>query len=193
MDRDLLETLKAFADVTRLRVIGALAAGPGTVGQLAAASGLSPAVVHKQLGLLEAVGLVERPAGRDDAGSVHALRVGEVHELGRRLAALQAEADPPAAADPTTGPDGEALPPEDAKILRSFFEGGRLVSIPAQDRKRIVVIRYLRDRCFGEDRAYPEKEVNQRLALFHPDVASLRRHLVDAGLMTRAAGEYRRA
>ena len=118
--------------------------------------------------------------------------MGEVHELGRRLAALQAEADPPAAADPTTGPDGEALPPEDAKILRSFFEGGRLVSIPAQDRKRIVVIRYLRDRCFGEDRAYPEKEVNQRLALFHPDVASLRRYLVDAGLMTRAAGEYRR-
>jgi hypothetical protein len=35
--------------------------------------------------------------------------------------------------------------------------------------------------------------VNQRLALFHPDVAALRRQLVDSGLMTREAGEYRRA
>jgi hypothetical protein len=57
----------------------------------------------------------------------------------------------------------------------------------------MVVIRYLRDRCFGEDRPYPEEEVNQRLALYHPDVASLRRYMVDAGLMTREAGEYRRA
>jgi hypothetical protein len=32
-----------------------------------------------------------------------------------------------------------------------------------------------------------------RLALLHPDVAALRRYLVDAGLMTRDAGIYRRA
>ena len=31
-----------------------------------------------------------------------------------------------------------------------------------------------------------------RLALFHPDVATIRRGMVDAGLVTREAGEYRR-
>jgi hypothetical protein len=56
----------------------------------------------------------------------------------------------------------------------------------------LVVLRYLRDEVFTEDRGYPEKEVNQRLALFHPDVASLRRHMVDGGLVTREAGVYRR-
>ncbi len=45
---------------------------------------------------------------------------------------------------------------------------------------------------FAEDRSYPEKEVNQRLALFHPDVASLRRYLVDRGYVDREAGLYRR-
>ena len=80
----------------------------------------------------------------------------------------------------------------EAKVVRSFFRDGRLVSIPAQDKKKLVVLRHLRDRCFAEDRAYPEKEVNQRLAIFHPDVAALRRYLVDFGLMTREAGEYRR-
>lgn len=79
------------------------------------------------------------------------------------------------------------------KVLRAFIRDDRLVSIPAQERKRLVILAHLRDRCFVEDRAYPEAEVNQRLALFHPDVAALRRGLVDAGLMTRAAGEYRRA
>ncbi|MBA3435060.1 MAG: DUF2087 domain-containing protein, partial [Chloroflexi bacterium] len=33
--------------------------------------------------------------------------------------------------------------------------------------------------------------VNQRLAVLHPDVASLRRYLVDHGFMQREAGIYR--
>jgi hypothetical protein len=84
-------------------------------------------------------------------------------------------------------------PSYEDKVIWAFIREDRLVSIPARDKKRRVVLRYLVDRCFAEDRAYPEAEVNQRLALFHPDVAALRRHLVDAGLMTRQAGEYRRA
>jgi hypothetical protein len=84
------------------------------------------------------------------------------------------------------------IPAFEAKVLRGFFEGNRLVSIPAQEKKRLVVLRHLLVRCFPEDRPYPEKEVNQRLAAFHPDVASLRRYLVVHGLVTRAAGVYRR-
>ena len=81
---------------------------------------------------------------------------------------------------------------DDEKVLRSFIRDGRLVTIPARAQKRVVILRYLVERCFTEDRAYPEAEVNQRLALWHSDVAALRRYLVDAGLMTRAGGEYRR-
>jgi hypothetical protein len=81
----------------------------------------------------------------------------------------------------------------DAKVIRAFFREGRLVSIPARRTRKIVVLRHLRDLCFPEDRVYPEKEVNQRLGLFHPDFAALRRYLVDFRLMTREAGEYRRA
>jgi hypothetical protein len=81
----------------------------------------------------------------------------------------------------------------DARVLRAFIVDGRLASIPAQAKKRDVVLRYLLDACFPDDREYPEKEVNQRLALFHRDVAALRRYMVEAGLMTRSAGIYRRA
>ena len=79
-----------------------------------------------------------------------------------------------------------------ARTLRIFIRDGRLVSIPSREKRRLVVYRYLRDIVLTEDRAYPEAEVNQRLALFHPDVATIRRGMVDAGLVTRTSGQYRR-
>jgi hypothetical protein len=77
-------------------------------------------------------------------------------------------------------------------VLRAFVRDGRLVSIPAQDRKRQVIFRYLAQRCFELDRTYSEREVNELLGEFHEDAATLRRGLVVAGLMTRTGGEYRR-
>ena len=72
------------------------------------------------------------------------------------------------------------------------MQDGRLVSIPAKPSKRDLLLPVILDRCFPEDRPYEEQEVNARLALLHPDVAALRRYLVDGGLMTREAGIYRR-
>jgi hypothetical protein len=106
-------------------------------------------------------------------------------------AALTAVADADSAALP--GLDGRPMNAFDAKVLRAFVVDGRLTTIPARERKKLVVLRWLRERCFAEDRPYPEKEVNARLAEVHPDVAALRRYLVDVGLMTREAGVYRRA
>jgi hypothetical protein len=79
------------------------------------------------------------------------------------------------------------------KVERAFLRDGRLVSIPAKPSKRDLLLPLILDRCFPEDREYEEKEVNMRLALLHPDVAALRRYLVDGGWMTRGAGIYRRA
>ncbi len=78
------------------------------------------------------------------------------------------------------------------QVVFTFVKDDRLVSIPARHKKRRVILGYLVARCFPDDRAYPEKEVNQRLALFHPDVAALRRYMVEEGFLTREAGEYRR-
>jgi hypothetical protein len=79
------------------------------------------------------------------------------------------------------------------KVVRAFLRDGRLVSIPAKPSRRDLLLPVILDRCFPEDRDYEEKEVNMRLALLHPDVAALRRYLVDGRLMTREAGIYRRA
>ena len=78
------------------------------------------------------------------------------------------------------------------RVIRAFVRDGRLTGIPAKPKKRDLLLPYILDIAFPEDRDYEEKEVNQRLALLHPDVAALRRYLVDGRLMTREAGVYRR-
>ena len=78
------------------------------------------------------------------------------------------------------------------RVIRAFVRDGRLTSIPAKPKKRDQLLPYILDLAFPEDRDYEEKEVNQRLALLHPDVAALRRYLVDGRLMSRDKGIYRR-
>lgn len=187
MDPELLTTLKALSDASRLRIVGLLAARPYAVAELADDLSLSPGTVVHHLKRLKAAGLVEAKASHPYVE--YSLRLDRLQAVGRLLDEIE-HADEEQTSLP--GPAGEALPAFEAKVLRSFMEGDRLVSIPAQEKKRLVVLAYLRERCFAEDREYPEKEVNQRLAIFHPDVASLRRYMIETGLMTRSAGVYRR-
>ena len=68
-----------------------------------------------------------------------------------------------------------------------------ITAIPAQAKKREVILGWLLERCFPEDRDYPERTVNERIGAVHEDTAALRRYLVETGLMTRSGGVYRRA
>jgi DNA-binding HxlR family transcriptional regulator len=188
VDDQLLTTLKALSDASRLRIVGLLAAGPYAVAELSAALELTPGTVVHHLKRLQAAGLVASRASHPYVE--YSLCLERLHAVGRQLGELERTTEQSAL---LPGPDGRPLPAFEARALRSFIVDGRLVSIPAQEKKKLVVLRYLLERCFADDRPYPEKEVNQQLALFHPDVASLRRYLVAYGLVTRQAGIYRRA
>ena len=188
MDRDLLVTLKALSDASRLRIVGLLAARPYAVEELADDLRLAPGTVVHHLKRLSASGLVEARPRRPYVE--YSLKVDRLQSVGRMLDEMERAIEE---RESLPGPAGEALPAFEAKVLRAFIVDGQLVSIPAQDKKRLVVLAYLRDRCFPDDRGYPEKEVNQALGLFNRDVAALRRYLVDAKLMTREGGVYRRA
>jgi hypothetical protein len=76
--------------------------------------------------------------------------------------------------------------------LAPFFRGGRLETIPAAWPRRLALLAFLAER-FRRDRSYREEEVNRMLAATCDDHATLRRYLVDAGLMVRDHGTYRRA
>ena len=81
---------------------------------------------------------------------------------------------------------------ETAKVLRAYFDGDRLRAMPRAGRKRQVVLEHLVLQ-FEPGVHYSEESVNTILRCSYPDVAALRRYLVDAGLMDRAHGEYWRS
>jgi len=187
IDPQLLTALKALSDASRLRIVGLLAEGKKmSVEELAAALSLTPGTVVHHLKRLREAGLVEskaRPPYVD-----YSLRIGRLGEIGGELNRLAREQS-----GETMEPFGTPswASPEEARTLRAFFEGDRLTGIPAQHAKRLTVLRYLAETCFERKRKYPEKEVNQLLAVRHPDAASLRRYLVDEGFMTRKNSVYR--
>jgi hypothetical protein len=162
-----------LADDDRRRVVAALVLGASSVDEVKAATGLPARVVGSALARLVDRELVERaPDGSH-------LVLGEAF---RRAAVAAADAGP--ASDPT----GDA-PPDAAKVLRTFFRGGRLTSIPTNHAKRLVVLDRLAQELEPGVR-YPERQVNARLRPFHDDVAALRRYLVDDGFLDRDAGHY---
>jgi DNA-binding transcriptional ArsR family regulator len=187
MDADLLRDAKTLTGLDRVRILGRLADGRADPGALAEALGLARRTVVRELGLLAVAGLVEPVSSADPSGR-WVLRPHGLMDLGRRLDELDASTVPSGEPDV-----GAGAAPEAARVMRAFVDRGRLVSIPAQEKKREVILDWLLDRCFADDRAYPEREVNALIAEVHPDTASLRRYLVDSGRMTRAGGVYRRA
>ena len=74
-------------------------------------------------------------------------------------------------------------------VLDSFFQDGRLKTIPAQRKKKRIVLQALVEQ-FESKRIYPEPEVNAILAWYHDDVCTLRRDLVGEGLLVRDAQGY---
>ncbi len=163
-----------LADETRLKVVAALVLGAGSIEEVAERTGLPLKDVALAARRLSRAGLV----GRDGhALTLHAERFGAA----ARAAAESAPPPEPLSADPA----------EDS-VLQAFIRHGRLVSIPAQRSKLLVVLRHLA-LVFEPGVRYPEREVNVLLAAWHPDVAALRRYLVDEALLTREAGVYWRS
>lgn len=173
------ELFKGLGHPARLLILNLIEAKPRHGEELAAILGLGAATISHHLAKLVEVGVLE--SRKDQYYQVYTLRRGA---LAPTLADLVFVPQP-----------GISMRvEEDAyrdRVLGAFLKRGRLVTIPAQRKKRQIVLERL-VREFAPDRDYPEREVNQILVEFHDDVATLRRELVGYRLMKRAGGIYRR-
>lgn len=180
----LVEVFKALGDPSRLRILGAVSERPRTGTELGEMLGVGAPTVSHHVAKLEDAGLVT--ATKDGQRRIYALDEAALSAL-TRLVATRQEA---ALSDRADSAPADAEARERAKVIRDFFDGARLKQIPAQRKKRVIVLQHLLAR-FDPQREYPEKEVNATLREAHEDVATLRRELVDYGFMTRSGGVYR--
>lgn len=170
---------KALGHPTRLLLLNLIKMQPRHGEELAAILLLSPATVSHHLAKLVDAGLLE--SRKDQYYQTYSLID---HALKRRLSDVIFVPQP----DLTAQVEEDAYR---AKVVDTFFRYGRLVSIPAQLKKRQVILERLAEE-FEPDRDYPEREVNLILVEFHDDVATLRRGLIEHKLMERQGGVYRR-
>lgn len=174
---ELLIFFKALADANRLKIVGLLARQPYTVEQLAAILGLGASTISHHLSKLSEAGLVS--ASAQSYYNYYRLETEKMEDMAKRL--LSSETLPAV----TTDIDIDAY---DRKVVSDYLQAdGRLKTIPSQHKKLMAVLRHI-VKDFEPGKKYSEKEVNQMLARYHEDTASLRRELVGAQLMQREGG-----
>ncbi|HEY8371219.1 MAG TPA: DUF2087 domain-containing protein [Pseudonocardiaceae bacterium] len=168
-----------LAEPERLRVASALVLGARLPSELAEATGLEEQVVLRALRRLERGGLVE--------SSAEGYRLRE--ELFKEVA--RAQAPPPQPAEPLGYVD-----PKVEALVRTFVQDGRLLRLPAQQGRRRIVLEHL-VQTFEPGRRYTEREVDAVLRAWcrdsETDHVSVRRYLIDEGLLSRENGEYWRS
>jgi biotin operon repressor len=177
MSPELVLFFKALADSNRLKIIGLLARRSYSVEELAALLGLKASTVSHHLSKLAELGLVTARA--EGYYSVYQLDQAALAAASRSLFSSEQIA---------AAVEDVDLDAYDRKVLGDFSRpDGSLKELPAQRRKLEIVLRHV-GKAFQPGERYTEKQVNQILARYHPDTATLRRELVGYGLMKRAGG-----
>lgn len=173
-----LKVFKCLSDASRLRIVQSLAQGDMYTELLAERLELTPSTVSFHMKKLEDAGLVS--SRKEQYYTVYSLNR---ELLGTTLSELSASS--PEQVD-------EQQKREEAyrqKVIRSFFEYDRLRSIPVQRKKRLICLEQIAER-FELGRTYEEKELSEIIASVHEDYCTIRRDMVDEGILRRDGSRY---
>ncbi|MEI7771974.1 MAG: DUF2087 domain-containing protein [Chloroflexales bacterium] len=182
--RALIMSMQALLDMDVLRVVAALSGGERSMAELAAELDIPPSFSRGPLGRLITLQIValRREGGRMicflDRERFRALN-GALQRLSKEQLAREVVEIPML---------GE-LPESDQDILRSYLRGEQITELPVGTKRMQALLRWLVLR-FEPGRRYPERELNEIIKRHHPDFATLRRELVDSGLMAREREVY---
>src|SRR5512139_139171 len=181
MSEELVIFFKALADSNRLKIVGLLAEKSYSVEELAELLQLKPSTISHHLSRLSEAGLVKSRS--ESYYNVYQLDQSVLEQKARTMF-TQVELSNVAAEV-----DADAY---DKKVIRDYARrDGSLKTLPAQRKKLEAVLRYV-VQAFEVGKRYSEKQVNEILAKYNEDTATLRRELVGFGLMQRegGGGEY---
>lgn len=176
---DSLTILKTLGDPSRLAIVRALLGGPRCVEELADLLDIAVSTASFHLRKLEGAGIAHRT--KDQYYALYSINNAILRmTLGDLI---------------TSGPGGECGTGDfreyRLKVLSIFFRNDRLVKLPVQKKKRRIVLEHIAAR-FAEWRDYSEGEVNALIAPAYDDYCTVRREMIDGGLMSRRGGAYRR-
>jgi DNA-binding HxlR family transcriptional regulator len=173
-----VQIIKALADSSRLILVQALHE-PQCVEELAQRCGLAPSTVCFHLTKLEKSGLVTKK--KDQYYAVYSLNEAIFDKSLRELTAFRN-------ADKFV--QDERVRRYRSKVLRAFMKNGRLVRIPAQHKKRLIILEEILKR-FRPDETYQESRVDEIIKVICADYVTIRRAFIDEGMVEREKDLYR--
>ena len=175
MEAEQIEALVTFLQAAgqreRLHILGILAEQNAAVPELAKRTGLRETAVIKHLGRLKRASLVQ-----EIAPYTYQLNEAALEQINQTV---------------FRHGNGQKKETLRERVLRHYTAGSRLKLLPENEAELQEIAGWLAE-LFETDTAYPEKEVNERIHRAHPDHATMRRLLVDYGLMTRSHNVYQK-
>lgn len=179
-EADVIKLFKCLADKSRLQILRSLLSEDMYVERLAERLDLTPATISFHMKKLEDAGTVR--SYKDQYYTMFSINRDIFR--GSILDLIRAASD---------GENEQAQ--RDAayrqKVLDSFFEYGKLKSIPAQRKKERICLEEM-VKAFELGRVYDEQEVNEILMRFHEDYCTIRRDMISEKLMEREGIAYKR-
>lgn len=179
-EAEVIKLFKCLADRSRLQILRSLLSEDMYVERLAERLDLTPATISFHMKKLEDAGAVR--SYKDQYYTMFSINR-EVFQ-GSVLDLIRAASDE----------ENEQVMRDAAyrqKVLDSFFEYGKLKSIPAQRKKERICLEEM-VKAFELGRVYEEQEVNEILLRFHEDYCTIRRDMISEKLMEREGIAYKR-
>jgi hypothetical protein len=171
---------KVMGDPTRIRILTLLAKGPLHGQAIAGKLGLTaPTITHHMMKLRE-INVVKE---RREKNTIY-------FYLNESILRHQAEAILQLVFGKENKMTDQSLKKTRQDIIDNFLtRDGRLKNIPAQRKKKIMILEYL-VKGLEMGKKYTEKEINEYIKKFHDDYATIRRELIIHQFMYRENGIY---
>ena len=169
---------KALADPTRLRLVALIVERERCGRDLASELGVSGPTVSHHLRVLREAGLL-----RETQQAPYVFFSLDHKALQATAKALSSKKTVASLAH------DRALPEAERKVLRTFFDGSRLVAIPAQRKKKLMVFEEVLRRL-PRRKEYGERELSRFIEAIHADFCTIRREFIMNDYMTRKNSRY---
>lgn len=179
MDKECIKIFKALADKSRLLIITNLIKEPMYVELLAERLDLSPSTVSFHLKKLEECGIVN--STKEQYYVMYHINDEILSQSIIKLISL---------GEPEKNIQQKREMEYRQNVIKTFFEYGKLKSIPVQQKKRKIVLEQIA-KAFQGGRTYTEREVNIIIADFHDDFCTIRREMVGFNVLERENGIYK--
>lgn len=183
---------KALADPTRIRILILLADGPMHGQALAEKLAVTPPTISHHIAKLREAALIHET--RDKNTIYLSLNEYFLRENANALNRIILKDNRKQEEETMQTPEALKLAEKNEKLKKSvlsnfFSEDGRLKLIPAQHKKKLIVMERLLE-GLEQGKVYQEKEINEHIRRFHEDFATIRREFIINQYMYREKEQY---